>query len=74
MARIEFAPDGEHWHTIVKGNLMRLWNYFISNAEIRQQITINPYAKFRLIGDDIVIGVLPSREENLNADYEITNE
>lgn len=59
MAVIEFAPEGIHWQTIKKGKLENLWNYFVFSPDIRQQIFINPYAKFRLVGENKIIGVLP---------------
>lgn len=64
-AIVQFAPDGEHFHTIRKAKTTAaLWNFFTMGAEIRQQIYTNPYAKFRLIGDSgMLIGELPKKEE-----------
>lgn len=61
-ARIEFAPDGKHYHTIKRAkHTMSLWNYF-NGSEIRQQLIYNPFAKFRLIGETgKKIGVLPNK-------------
>ena len=60
MAKIEFAPDGKHWQVIKRGKLKKLWDYFISSPDIRQQIALNPYAKFRLWGEEKLIGSLPN--------------
>ena len=59
MERIEFAPDGKHWQVIKKGKLNKLWAYFIGSLDIRQQLAVNPYAKFRLYGEEKLIGTLP---------------
>ena len=59
MATIEFAPDGKHWQVIKSGSLTRMWDYFVGNLDIRRQITLNPSAKFRLTGEEKIIGVLP---------------
>jgi len=58
MTTIEFAPDGEHWQVIKRGNLAKMWDYFIGNVDIRRQIAINPSARFRLTREEKVIGVL----------------
>lgn len=60
MSKIEFAPDGEHYQPIKTGSLIKLWDYFVFNTEMRIQLALNPYAKFRLLGNEQnVIGVLP---------------
>lgn len=60
MAEVLFAPDGKHYQIIKKGKMGNMWNYFNFNIEIRKQISLNPFAKFRLIGDtEIIIGELP---------------
>jgi hypothetical protein len=59
-AQVLFAPDGEHFQVIKKGETGRMWDYFNFNHDIRVQIALNPQAKFRLIGESgIVIGELP---------------
>jgi len=56
--RVEFALDGIHYQTVKSGSIGRMWNYFAQNPDIRQQLVLNPQARFRLIGEDKVIGVL----------------
>jgi len=59
-AKVEFAPDGEHYHTIKQGATENMWTYFLGNPDLREQIALNPQAKFRLIGETgITIGILP---------------
>lgn len=58
MPRVEFAPDGIHFQTIKSGSIGRMWNFFTKNPDIRQQLLLNPQAKFRLVGEGKVIGVL----------------
>lgn len=59
MARIEYAPDGKNWHSIKKGTVGKLWDYFIKNRDIRENLVLIPSGRFRLIGEkDKVIGVL----------------
>lgn len=66
MAKIEFAPDGIHWQVMETGELGKMWDYFTQNPDIREQIALNPFAKFRLIGEsEKVIGILPREEEKL---------
>lgn len=61
-ARVEFAPDGEHYQTVKQGTMANMWNYFISNPDLREQIILNPQAKFKLIGETgITIGELPTK-------------
>ena len=63
MAKILFAPDGQHFQVIKKGNMDKLWDYFNFNVDIKQQIAINVFAIFRLIGEkDKVVGELPRRQ------------
>lgn len=60
-ARVEFAPDGEHYHKIKEGTTSNMWDYFNFNPDLREQIALNPQAKFKLIGETgITIGILPS--------------
>ncbi|MBN1795150.1 MAG: hypothetical protein JW804_00600 [Sedimentisphaerales bacterium] len=66
MAKIDFAPDGIHYQTVKDGSLEWLWDYFIKNANIREQLIINPFGRFRLVGEHRMIGVLaydPKRKE-----------
>ncbi len=58
-AWIEFAPDGKHFHVIKKGMLSKLWDYFTYSPDIRQQIHINPNAKFRLVNNTGLCCELP---------------
>ena len=59
-ARVEFAPDGLHYHQIKQGTSAKMWDYFNSTLEIREQVALNPQARFRLIGETgITIGELP---------------
>jgi hypothetical protein len=58
MPRVEFAPDGIHYQTIKSGALGKMWDYFTQNPDVRQQLLLNPQAKFRLVGEEKVIGVL----------------
>ena len=63
-AKVEFAPDGKHWQ-VIKGakRTMGLWDYFNFSLDIRQQLAVNPLAKFRLIGEsNTIIGTLPRKE------------
>lgn len=62
-ARVEFASDGMRFHTIKKAKTtIALWKFFTRNVDIRQQIHVNPYAKFRLIGETgLLIGELPKK-------------
>lgn len=63
MAKIEVAYDGKTFMPMKKGNIEKLWDYFNFNPEIREQIYLNKFAKFRLIGDTgIIIGELPRGE------------
>ena len=58
--KIMFAPDGEHWQLVKKGNLGKLWDYFNFNIEIRKMLMYNQFAKFRLYGvSGKLIGELP---------------
>ena len=66
MYQIQFAPDGKRWQTIKKIKLCQnAWDYFRCNVDIRQQIAVNPYAKFRLVllgeegADDKILAELP---------------
>lgn len=68
--KVDFAPDGINYHTIKKGNFNKIWDYFVFDNDLRQQIAINPYAKFRLTGVlhllngdvvETVIGTLPRK-------------
>ena len=63
MARIDFAPDGKHYQTIKRGTTGKLWDYFISSQDIRLQLALNPSAKFRLYGEEKLIGTLPRDSE-----------
>lgn len=56
--RVEFAPDGIHWQVIKSGEIGKMWDYFTQNRDIREQLMLNPQAKFRLWGEDKLIGVL----------------
>jgi len=59
-ARVEFAPDGEHYHKIKEGTTGNMWTYFTANPTLREQLLLNPQAKFRLRGETgIIIGILP---------------
>lgn len=60
-AHIEFAPDGKHYQIIKRAkDTMKLWNYFHFNKEIRAQLNINIFAKFRLVGaSGVIVAVLP---------------
>lgn len=63
-ARIDFAPDGRRWQTIKTAKTAgKLWDYFIGSLDIRTQLAVNPYAKFRLVGEaGLIIGELPKKE------------
>lgn len=62
MAKILFAPDGQHFQVMKKGSIDKLWDYFNFNMDIRQQIALNRFAIFRLIGDQgKTIGELPRK-------------
>ncbi len=50
-AKVEFAPDGKHFVKIAEGSIGKMWDYFNFNPEILIAIWLNPYAKFRLIGE-----------------------
>jgi len=59
-ARVEFAPDGEHYHTIKQGTTPKMWDYFNFNSDIIEMRILNRFSKFRLIGETgITIGELP---------------
>lgn len=60
---MEFAPDGVNFFEIKKGSVGRMWDYFNFNKEIREQIFLNPQAKFRLRNktEGTIIGVLPRK-------------
>jgi len=61
--QICFAPDGIHWQTIITNrNCQRAWTTFTHDSDIRQQIAVNPYARFRLLLDDKVLAELPIPE------------
>lgn len=57
MPRIEFAPDGRHYHTIKCGKIGKLWDYFNFHPDIFIQLALNPNAKFRLFGGEKLIGI-----------------
>ena len=60
-ARVEFAPDGEHYFRVKEGTMGNMWDYFTTNPDLREQLALNPQAKFKLIGEmGITIGVLPT--------------
>ena len=60
MAKIIWAPDGEHFQLMKEGSIDKMWNEFNFSTEIREQIRLNRFAKFRLIGDEnVVVGELP---------------
>ena len=60
MAKIEWAQDGKTFMPLKKGSIGKLWDYFNFNRDIREQIALNKFAKFRLIGDTgLLIGELP---------------
>jgi len=62
MARILFAPDGYHFQVMRKGSIDRLWDEFNFSPDIWQQIALNRFAIFRLIGDQgKTIGELPRK-------------
>lgn len=67
MARIEFAPDGTHFHVIKKAKTaLALWNFFTQDVGVRQQCAVNPYAQFRLIGETgLLIGELPKTDNRM---------
>jgi len=57
----QFAPDGIHWQTVKKTKkCQKAWDYFRCDVDIRQQIAINPYARFRLLLDNKVLAELPN--------------
>ena len=58
--KVEFAPDGQHFIKVKEGTMAHMWDYFVSNPNLREQLALNPQAKFRLIGETgIIIGILP---------------
>jgi hypothetical protein len=58
-SKVEFAPDGIHYQTIKSDSVGKMWDYFTQNPDIRQQLVLNPQAKFRLTGETgLVIGIL----------------
>lgn len=74
-ARVEFAPDGKNFNTIKRGTTGNMWNYFNFNPDIREQIILNPQAKFRLIGETgITIGTLPRQAMNSSVKYRYDEE
>lgn len=58
MPRIDYAPDGENYHTIKRGGLGKLWDYFVTDREMRIHLIMNPQARFRLFGEGQMIGIL----------------
>ena len=59
-ARVEFAPDGEHYFKVKQGTTVKMWDYFTASPDIIEQTLLNSQAKFRLIGETgITIGILP---------------
>ena len=66
MYKVLFAPDGEHFFTMKQNKGPdRIWDYFNFNPDIREQLYLNPQAKFKLIHDDFIIGELPRKgDEN----------
>lgn len=63
MYAIDFAPDGKTYQQIERGSLDRIWSMFVSSIDIRQQIALNRFAKFRLRNEetDHIIGILPKQ-------------
>ena len=60
MAKILFAPDGKHFQVMKDGSIDKLWDEFNFSVVIRQQIGLNRFAVFRLVGDEgKTIGELP---------------
>ena len=58
--KVEFAPDGEHFQGAKKGDWKKMWDYFTRSPEIAKQLSANPFAKFRLIGESgKIIGTRP---------------
>jgi len=69
LPRVEFAFDGIHYQAVKSGPVGKMWDYFITNPDIRQHLLLNPQAKFRLVGEEKVIGVLafdPVKKEFLH--------
>lgn len=61
-ARVEFAPDGLHFHKVKQGSTAKMWDYFNFSPDIMEQTILNPQARFKLIGETgITIGILPSK-------------
>jgi hypothetical protein len=61
--QIDFAPDGKHWQlakTIKR--VSKAWDYFVANTDIRLQLSLNPFAKFRLRNGDKILGILPKTD------------
>ena len=58
-ARVEYAPDGKHFHTVKTGTSEKMWDYFVMNPELRKNLVLYPEGKFRMIGETgMTIGVL----------------
>jgi hypothetical protein len=58
-AKVEYAPDGKHFHTVKTGTSENMWDYFVMNPEIRKNLVLNPQGKFRMIGETgLTIGIL----------------
>ena len=70
MPRVEFAMDGIHYQVVKTGEIGKMWDYFTQDRDVRQQMLLNPQAKFRLIGETgMVIGVMkydPQKKEFLH--------
>jgi len=58
---VEYAPDGLHFQKTNSGDIKEMWDFFAKNLEIRKQLAINKFAKFRLrnLNSGFVLGVLP---------------
>ena len=53
LAKIEFAPDGQHYQTIKEAKTaIKLWDFFCFTQDIHQQLRCNPFAKFRLVSEN----------------------
>jgi len=58
-----FAPDGKHFQKLKSGKIEKMWDYFNFNKDVREQMMLNPQAKFRLVNlvTNKMIGELPRK-------------
>jgi hypothetical protein len=58
MLSIEFSINGKDFQLIKSGSYGRMHNHFINSVDMREQLYDNPKAKFRLVENNNVVGLM----------------